>query len=130
MFVIFFFSSRRRHTRCALVTGVQTCALPIYTPLKTRAVELELLADGYINAAFIAWTAADEADCAQGDFLAQGCRLSALYALNPVHIENRRDIVAGMGCIDTVTNTADGILIREHDGVGTHDAQGRRRRPP
>src|SRR3546814_12794113 len=30
MFVFFFFSSRRRHTRCALVTGVQTCALPIY----------------------------------------------------------------------------------------------------
>src|SRR3546814_17522639 len=32
MFVVcflFFFSSRRRHTRCALVTGVQTCALPI-----------------------------------------------------------------------------------------------------
>src|SRR3546814_7721505 len=26
---ICFFSSRRRHTRCALVTGVQTCALPI-----------------------------------------------------------------------------------------------------
>src|SRR3546814_1648356 len=25
----FFCSSRRRHTRCALVTGVQTCALPI-----------------------------------------------------------------------------------------------------
>src|SRR3546814_9470480 len=33
MFV--FFSSRRRHTRCALVTGVQTCALPIL------ALELE-----------------------------------------------------------------------------------------
>src|SRR3546814_12120418 len=27
---VFFFSSRRRHTSCALVTGVQTCALPIY----------------------------------------------------------------------------------------------------
>src|SRR3546814_5856670 len=27
---LFFFSSRRRHTRCALVTGVQTCALPIW----------------------------------------------------------------------------------------------------
>src|SRR3546814_678888 len=27
--MIFFFTSRRRHTRCALVTGVQTCALPI-----------------------------------------------------------------------------------------------------
>src|SRR3546814_10091943 len=28
--IFFFFSSRRRHTRCALVTGVQTCALPIW----------------------------------------------------------------------------------------------------
>src|SRR3546814_12788731 len=27
--IFVFFSSRRRHTRCALVTGVQTCALPI-----------------------------------------------------------------------------------------------------
>src|SRR3546814_16365845 len=33
---IFFFSSRRRHTRCALVTGVQTCALPI-SPAAARA---------------------------------------------------------------------------------------------
>src|SRR3546814_9591576 len=32
MFVCFL-SSRRRHTRCALVTGVQTCALPIYLRL-------------------------------------------------------------------------------------------------
>src|SRR3546814_12442828 len=31
--MIFFFSSRRRHTRCALVTGVQTCALPISVDL-------------------------------------------------------------------------------------------------
>src|SRR3546814_4998389 len=29
LYCYFFFSSRRRHTRCALVTGVQTCALPI-----------------------------------------------------------------------------------------------------
>src|SRR3546814_4443284 len=33
----FFFSSRRRHTRCALVTGVQTCALPIYPAGRTHA---------------------------------------------------------------------------------------------
>src|SRR3546814_7160256 len=32
VFYCFFFSSRRRHTRCALVTGVQTCALPICLP--------------------------------------------------------------------------------------------------
>src|SRR3546814_10279239 len=34
---MFFFSSRRRHTRCALVTGVQTCALPISGCLGHRA---------------------------------------------------------------------------------------------
>src|SRR3546814_20225707 len=33
---LFFFSSRRRHTRCALVTGVQTCALPI-SPCSSRS---------------------------------------------------------------------------------------------
>src|SRR3546814_8732300 len=35
-FCVFFFSSRRRHTRCALVTGVQTCALPIWPSSKHR----------------------------------------------------------------------------------------------
>src|SRR3546814_5398204 len=35
--MIFFFSSRRRHTRCALVTGVQTCALPICSHASTEA---------------------------------------------------------------------------------------------
>ena len=29
-FFFFFFSSRRRHTRSFHVTGVQTCALPIF----------------------------------------------------------------------------------------------------
>src|SRR3546814_5457326 len=35
----FFFSSRRRHTRCALVTGVQTCALPIYAGDRSELAE-------------------------------------------------------------------------------------------
>src|SRR3546814_3214232 len=34
---IFFVSSRRRHTRGALVTGVQTCALPIFLPASRRS---------------------------------------------------------------------------------------------
>src|SRR3546814_3581990 len=47
IFGYFFFSSRRRHTRCALVTGVQTCALPIltaaiYDPLDHDALLNEL----------------------------------------------------------------------------------------
>src|SRR3546814_10226654 len=37
--VVFFFSSRRRHTICALVTGVQTCALPICPTLNRFAHE-------------------------------------------------------------------------------------------
>src|SRR3546814_6626612 len=37
--VVFFFSSRRRHTRCALVTGVQTCALPISSEPAIKSVE-------------------------------------------------------------------------------------------
>src|SRR3546814_2142087 len=38
VFMFFFFSSRRRHTRCALVTGVQTCALPILSRLRPGAI--------------------------------------------------------------------------------------------
>src|SRR3546814_1576679 len=38
VYLFFFFSSRRRHTRCALVTGVQTCALPI-SIVVSRAVK-------------------------------------------------------------------------------------------
>src|SRR3546814_4459362 len=43
---VFFFSSRRRHTRCALVTGVQTCALPIYVFVGVRhTMQSRLLPD-------------------------------------------------------------------------------------
>src|SRR3546814_13934937 len=41
--MLFFFSSRRRHTRCALVTGVQTCALPIYIDIGSSVTVAELL---------------------------------------------------------------------------------------
>src|SRR3546814_1044508 len=37
--IFFFFSSRRRQTRCALVTGVQTCALPIYIRIRYGPAE-------------------------------------------------------------------------------------------
>src|SRR3546814_7697316 len=39
--MVFFFSSRRRHTICALVTGVQTCALPILIePFNKKGADL------------------------------------------------------------------------------------------
>src|SRR3546814_6008858 len=37
VYVLFVVSSRRRHTRCALVTGVQTCALPILAARQLQA---------------------------------------------------------------------------------------------
>src|SRR3546814_5577516 len=51
--MLFFFSSRRRHTRCALVTGVQTCALPISAPIMTTIAEdaLKAVPDTYREAA-------------------------------------------------------------------------------
>src|SRR3546814_15790946 len=51
---IFFFTSRRRHTRCALVTGVQTCALPIFPtsasipPDHYRRLAADLRANGTV----------------------------------------------------------------------------------
>src|SRR3546814_750730 len=42
---MFFFSSRRRHTRCALVTGVQTCALPISNRQTTLTIKASLAKD-------------------------------------------------------------------------------------
>src|SRR3546814_6289597 len=49
MLISFFFSSRRRHTRCALVTGVQTCALPICSRCEADA---DRRTDKCYNAAF------------------------------------------------------------------------------
>src|SRR3546814_9748192 len=44
----FFFSSRRRHTRCALVTGVQTCALPILRYRKTGGSAFSAMRPGQL----------------------------------------------------------------------------------
>src|SRR3546814_16852439 len=55
-FVVFFFSSRRRHTRCALVTGVQTCALPICLQQDyRRSLNIAFAESGYPGE--IAWRA-------------------------------------------------------------------------
>src|SRR3546814_3072774 len=55
---VFFFSSRRRHTRCALVTGVQTCALPILTyviinPQADRSKAAHEQADEFLTAGIV-----------------------------------------------------------------------------
>src|SRR3546814_9903750 len=45
-FFSFFFSSRRRHTRCALVTGVQTCALPIFACFVASIICITIFSPG------------------------------------------------------------------------------------
>src|SRR3546814_6223935 len=52
LFCFVFFSSRRRHTRCALVTGVQTCALPISFKGAPEATFAQLPADGVLPDGF------------------------------------------------------------------------------
>src|SRR3546814_16433687 len=49
-----FFSSRRRHTRCALVTGVQTCALPILRRLALVSPSWALYSSGLAIVCFLA----------------------------------------------------------------------------
>src|SRR3546814_13436056 len=53
IFLFFFFSSRRRHTRCALVTGVQTCALPISSQPVTRNIDASSAAAATLGAVLV-----------------------------------------------------------------------------
>src|SRR3546814_7982140 len=63
VYYFFFFSSRRRHTSCALVTGVQTCALPIYPRDLSAGSDLQGVgAGGGRRAAPLRGRAADVAD--------------------------------------------------------------------
>src|SRR3546814_3945391 len=87
-FVFFFFSSRRRHTRCALVTGVQTCALPIYQASILAALAVPLFV-------------IDEADCFS--FVNQAAEQffdssTSNLAGRPLRSEERR---VGKECVST-----------------------------
>src|SRR3546814_3295906 len=62
IFCFVVFSGRRRHTRCALVTGVQTCALPISYSAALVPVAVLLALLGYILGTGLAGNAAVAAD--------------------------------------------------------------------
>src|SRR3546814_5121000 len=71
----FFFSSRRRHTRCALVTGVQTCALPIWLIAYTSVSHM-----GFVLLGVYSWNA----QALQGavmTMLAHGFSAAALFMI-------------------------------------------------
>src|SRR3546814_7158748 len=97
-FVFFFFSSRRRHTRCALVTGVQTCALPISRPPDTKRFsagakeELSMVRRGGTGYSLRA-----HANLPLATDVA-GLRLSGYYRKDPGRSEERR---VGKECVRT-----------------------------
>src|SRR3546814_3456073 len=73
--MFFFISSRRRHTSCALLTGVQTCALPIYPAMQARLHDYGLaLGHAFQIADDVLDYSADEAALGKhlGDDLAEG----------------------------------------------------------
>src|SRR3546814_9315830 len=79
----FFFSSERRHTRCALVTGVQTCALPILVRAKSiafwrRARSSSDMGCSFIGGAFLGGVVAGEVFGADR----AGDRVEMLHAVN------------------------------------------------
>src|SRR3546814_3887271 len=72
MLCVFCFSSRRRHTRCALVTGVQTCALPIFNVQNVREV---------------AWRTLNNIDAKRDVFFAEG----------PIDVLDHASVAFGFG---------------------------------
>src|SRR3546814_1650103 len=93
----FFFSSRRRHTRCALVTGVQTCALPIFlsdtfTRLKRSTADLDI-ASGELNSIATLMAQGTREQFSRTDQVA-----TAMHEMSATRSEERR---VGKECVST-----------------------------
>src|SRR3546814_8902923 len=96
--MVFFFSSRRRHTRCALVTGVQTCALPIYSldAVSDRDYALEFLSTAAICAVHLSrlaeeiviWTSAQRSEERR---VGKECVSTCRSRWSPDHYKNTKD---------------------------------------
>src|SRR3546814_5315309 len=102
MLFVFFFSSRRRHTRCALVTGVQTCALPIYGAIGSRADFAPCHLCGTASASQQACCGAGSrvAPIVFGPDLRRPERYSRLFYLDDRSEERR----VGKGCVSTCSS--------------------------
>src|SRR3546814_9546727 len=80
---IFFFSSRRRHTRCALVTGVQTCALPIFKDVSGQDVNFPMIGDYDLNVSKLYNMLPAEETEAEGRTAAANATVRTVYIIGP-----------------------------------------------
>src|SRR3546814_3054064 len=90
MGVVVCLSSRRRHTRCALVTGVQTCALPILVfsvGVAIGSVSINALLKGTVSARY-----------APASVIVMGLFVVAFYLVCRVRSDERR---VGKECVNT-----------------------------
>src|SRR3546814_15729665 len=89
---MFFFPSRRRHTRCALVTGVQTCALPI---CQINGKKIEFMIADHQNKADIASSRARAwFDEQKIDMLIGGTNSATALAMAAVAREKKKPFMA------------------------------------
>src|SRR3546814_16487188 len=97
--LFFFFSRRRRHTRCALVTGVQTCARPIW--LADMATELDAARHTMRRAASSsvamsaslncrAWKYATSSDSIERKSVGEGKSVSVLEELGGLRVMQKK----------------------------------------
>src|SRR3546814_4228403 len=122
--MMFFFSSRRRHTRCSLVTGVQTCALPIYEH-RHLLVHAGVLAKWDIQKTL--GLAAEVEEALRGPDWKK--MLHSMYGNEPVHW---KDEFSGSKRIRVIINAftrmrmcnSHGHMEFSHKGATTHDADG------
>src|SRR3546814_6367411 len=95
--LFFFFSSRRRHTRCALVTGVQTCALPILRGCRARRPLLHRL---QLGDEALHHTEAAVPEGGVGGVEAEG-RQQLLVALAAARAQRSEERRVGKECVST-----------------------------
>src|SRR3546814_8178638 len=99
---MFFVSSRRRHTRCALVTGVQTCALPILTRALFVASSLVLTFSPAVLSFVYVGSCGGSASCSNNTAhrcarcIRSSCRRSSIALLRLYRSEERR---VGQECV-------------------------------
>src|SRR3546814_18842220 len=113
----FFFSSRRRHTRFALVTGVQTCALPI-SVITTLFIPLFI-------SIFVLYYLHNERNSISYSNIIHRCLCNRRFKIRSYRSEERR---VGKECVSTCSSRwspyhekKNKINSREYDNVRVYE---------